>query len=866
MQDAPPITFFFQKGWAGFTTVVSRAAQNTAFRRMYAVCAVAVLLASVLFWAVLGARLQQHNADQLSDPYLFKNWATFKAASFPGAHTFLIKWPIFWLIGIFGISPKSLLVATVAVVLLTVATLAYVLYRIDRRPLVFGTVCLGLALVLLLVPAQPYAGGLLPVNMAMLTTRNLEYAVYLVALVLFARAKRLRDLNFIIATIALALLVASDKLFLSLSAGGAVLGLLAYALLGNWSITAFMARWLAGSIVAAAGAMAILFGISALHITHLVNSAAASPYGVVHSAQSLVLGAVYAIAGLFTNLGANPAYDKTVLRQLPNGLVTGLWGYSGLAYVFAACLLIFALVAVWRVLRPTFSSAPRGVVLPAASLLSLSLIASSLAAFGVFVATTHYYAVDARYLTICFFALAVVASVRLRRQQWRWPEDLILVSCALLPAIALAAVTASHISQQQTAALHGITERNDSIVAALKHHKVDVLVGDYWRVLPVKLASHDSLNVMPMADCTQPASVLTSNLWQPNLAKHSFAYLLSLDRSLTNYPTCTLAQITAKYGGPNASQVIAGTPASPTETLLFYDQGSRMPAQPPRQTVQSVLPIDLKALPGTGCDQPTIMNVVAHEDDDLLFMSPDLLHDIDAGRCVRTVFLTAGDSGYGKFYWLSRQLGSEAAYGNILNRAAWDQQTVKLAADEYATIATPSHDHRVSLIFLNLPDGNLHGEGFANYAHQSLERLYSGSIGSLESVDGQSHYTSQQLVSALADLMNVYQPAAIHTQADVPSANYPDHSDHIATGQYAQAAAAEYDQKHFGGGVAIPVARYIGYPVHGYDVNVSADDLARKEAAFLAYGQYDGGVCHSIAQCESGTTYSFYLPRQYQEP
>src|ERR1700694_2302046 len=41
----------------------------------------------------------------------------------------------------------------------------------------------------------------------------------------------------------------------------------------------------------------------------------------------------------------------------------------------------------------------------------------------------------------------------------------------------------------------------------------------------------------------------------------------------------------------------------------------------------------------------TTLNIVAHEDDDLLFLSPDLLHAIQAGRAVRTVFVTAGDSG-----------------------------------------------------------------------------------------------------------------------------------------------------------------------------------------------------------------------------
>ena len=57
------------------------------------------------------------------------------------------------------------------------------------------------------------------------------------------------------------------------------------------------------------------------------------------------------------------------------------------------------------------------------------------------------------------------------------------------------------------------------------------------------------------------------------------------------------------------------------------------------------------------CAQRTLV-VVAHEDDDLLFMNPDVQHDLAAGVCVTTVFLTAGDDGQSSDYWLGRELAS----------------------------------------------------------------------------------------------------------------------------------------------------------------------------------------------------------------
>jgi hypothetical protein len=85
----------------------------------------------------------------------------------------------------------------------------------------------------------------------------------------------------------------------------------------------------------------------------------------------------------------------------------------------------------------------------------------------------------------------------------------------------------------------------------------------------------------------------------------------------------------------------------------------------------------------------------------------------------------------------------------------------------------------------------------------------------------------------------------------------------VAAGQFADLAAAQYDQRRFGDALAIPVTKYIGYPIQDYQPNLSDDDLQQKAAAFFAYGQHDGGVCLSIAACKSAT-YGIYLQRQYR--
>jgi hypothetical protein len=695
MQDSSPLAELSAKLWHRLLHALSRATRWRPFRRWYAISAVLVLGGTAVFWSVLGARLQTHNADQLSDPYLFTSWHTFHEGLFPAAHTMLLKWPLFWLLAWAGVTPLSITLATVGLVLLTLAMLVYILYRIDRRPLVFGTVCLGLALALLLVPAQPYAGGILPVNMAMLTTRNLEYAVYLVALGLFATAVRLRSLRFVFGVILLAVLFASDKLFLSLSLGGALLALLCYALFSNWSLTAFAARWLVASIVGALGATAILAVIAATHLTHLVGGS--TPYGLTHGTQGVVLGVAYAVSGFLTNAGANPVYDNTVLGHLPQDLWRAAWNLNSVAYVVAAGLLVYALVLAWQLLRPTLRPETRRVRPPRATLLALALVWSTAAAAAVFVASDHYYPVDARYLAISLFAVVITASVRLRTLRWRWAEDLLVIACALLVTIALASLTALHVHRGQWATTANINQRNDVVAAVLHRHKVDLLVGDYWRVLPIRLASHNKLHVLPLGTCTQPISTLTSRAWQPDLTKQRFAYLVTLDGSLTNFPRCSLEQITAQYGRPNATQIIAGTVAKPAEALLFYDSGSQPTpiVTAPAPSISPLLPVAPDQLTKTDCAAPTILNVVAHEDDDLLFLSPDLQHQIHAGNCIRTIYLTAGDAGFDRLYWLGRQLGAESAYSNMLGKEeVWDQQTLAGHSNGYLPASRNSHTGR----------------------------------------------------------------------------------------------------------------------------------------------------------------------------
>lgn len=827
---------------------------------VYSTFAVVILLISCVFWAYFSAKLQSTNSDQLVNSYLFENAKTFHNAYIPSAHSYLLKWPLFFLVRLLGLSALALIWVTVLVCVITVGGLAYLLYRIDKRPKLFGTLCLCLASVLLLVPPEPYAGGILPVNMGMLATRNIEYLIYIVALVILIRAARLKSLYFCLGIFVLTVLGASDKLFLTISLGGAALAWVGYLVTRRWVLCRLAARWFIASVLASLLSGGVLWLINSSELTNIIGSLGSSPYAVVQTLRSLGLGVVFGALGILTNFGSNPAFDTAVLRYLPTIAKTRLLHLAAISYATNAGVFLVGLLISLKFYFSSFNRPAAGAPkTDSAEKLAVMLLFSSIAAVGAFVATDHYYVVDARYLSILLFAVFITAAVYLRKRQIKSNKWSVYFGALLVVSIIIGAHSFYSTYLMQNQALAGINQRNELIAQAIAAHPVDTLVGDYWRTIPIK-AIRRTIRVTPLEDCINNRTVLSSREWEVDLRAHSFAYLLSFDKSLTNYPSCKLEQILAVYGRPNSSVVVAGKPEKPTELLLFYDQGIHKLTS--KGSTQTVLPLTLDQIPLGNCTH-TILNVVAHQDDDLLFLSPDLLHSIQARDCVRTIYVTAGDSGQDKLYWLARERGSEAAYSKLIDsKVPWVERTIKIADNQFITLANPKGNPTVSLIFMRLADGNQVGQGFAVSHSESIERLDAGKINVVHSVDSQSSYTHTQLIDAITTLMRIYKPTETRTQAPF-NANrlFPDHSDHIAVGKLVAKAYKQYDESD-----ATPLKYYIGYPIKKMPPNVSVVDLELKTASFTAYSQFDPATCHSKTECEEASNYGAYLKRQYLVP
>ena len=829
---------------------------------------VLILISTTVYWTVLGFIIQRNNADQLVNPYLFDSVDVAKNALYPPAHTFLLKWPLFALIRLFHYSQPAYLAITLLVVLITVAGFVYLIYRIEKRPLYFASICLALSSVLLMIPANPYAGGLLPVNMAMIATRNLEYLLFILGLVLLMKANKIKNKYFVYSFLVFGLLFASDRLYLIISASGSIIALAVFSIFRYWRLVTLVSFWLLSTFVAALLSILILYLINSFGLANISGSSAGGPYGLVKTGKDLLLGIFYAFSSLLTNMGANPVFDGTTIKSIPE--IFNNRALSAITFPTIVNLAIFGagLGALWiGFIKPLFKNKRSNASISPAFKLVYLMTSSMVAAIIIFVLTDHYYAVDSRYLALIFFTLFLAITSVLSRQKLA-PHKLLLADILITLSIIIGLFASFSVFKSQNTAYDDVSERNIIISKVLKSKPVDTLVGDYWRVIPIKNVAKQKFNVSPYASCTQPRNSLTSKAWYPDLNKHSFAYLLTFDKSLSDFPNCSLNEITKAFGRPNSSIIIAGTLDNPKELLLYFDHGAHKNTvkHTPSQQASTIFPINPDELTGAVCNVPTVMNVVAHQDDDLLFINPDISNDIDNGNCVRTVFVTAGDAGYANYYWLGRQRGSEAAYSKMIGskQDIWIEKTVKFADKQFVTVAQPKGNQKVALIFIHLPDGNLNGEGFTANKQQSLSKLLENKEQYIGTVDGQSNYNKQDIVELLYRIMQIYQPTELRTQSIVRGNEYPDHGDHNAVGVFASEAFNKFQDQRFEGKVKLPLTYYIGYPIHALPNNLTTEQISKKADIFLTYAKYDGSVCRNFDKCLQHTNYGIYIDRQYK--
>ncbi|MFI6097010.1 PIG-L family deacetylase [Lentzea sp. NPDC051213] len=264
-----------------------------------------------------------------------------------------------------------------------------------------------------------------------------------------------------------------------------------------------------------------------------------------------------------------------------------------------------------------------------------------------------------------------------------------------------------------------------------------------------------------------------------------------------------------------------------------------------RSGVAFAAPAGARSLPTGG----SFVTIVAHSDDDLLFVNPDIQPSILSGQPARTIVLTSDEDDGSKIppltpEELSARLreGQRSAYASLAGQPnEWHRET-KEVATMVIEVATLVGAPNVQLIYLNLPDGGSPANPTAlanlwndpNFACPAI--LPTGGP-----VEDAQWYNQADVHNVLVGLLDEYQPTVIRIQDPQPLLALPgeptEHTDHIHAAKFATKAVKTYEGTNGRGFVLL--TRYRCYNIGAAPKNVPDALLGPKAAAYSAYAELD---------------------------
>lgn len=232
----------------------------------------------------------------------------------------------------------------------------------------------------------------------------------------------------------------------------------------------------------------------------------------------------------------------------------------------------------------------------------------------------------------------------------------------------------------------------------------------------------------------------------------------------------------------------------------------------------------------------TDLTIIAHQDDDLLFMQPDLSEAVQRGTGLTTVYVTAGNGTRGVDLAEARNTGAMAAYSAIAGEDDWSCGWLRLGTIElqHCRLARA----KVSLIFLGYPDGGKEGA-----RPSSLLHLWEGKAHAVPTVaQRSSSYDQTELIRVVTDIIDATAPTTLRT-LEIASTHGHDHSDHMMVGALAVLATARSTR-------APELISYRGYDVASEPANT---DPALFDRELEVLGHYEA-CARGCAPCGQACT------------
>jgi GlcNAc-PI de-N-acetylase len=263
------------------------------------------------------------------------------------------------------------------------------------------------------------------------------------------------------------------------------------------------------------------------------------------------------------------------------------------------------------------------------------------------------------------------------------------------------------------------------------------------------------------------------------------------------------------------------------------------------------------------------LEIVAHQDDDFLFMNPDVQNQIAEGLQTVTVYMTAGEStGNAVDYCQTtpcpgrlardRQLGIRAAYAQMDGlppdvsggyESYWSAALWRPDGVHWVERYTLIPDSRINLIFMNLhdePDPPIYSLTSLLYNPTFVAPMVVPDGSALASIPSdQLTYNYAGVVAVLKAILVKYQPAIVRTLDPEPfqiivGGKYVvsfDNADHTAAAQFMNQVLTGYHGPN--GTKRWSLTNYKGYSISDYRPNLGAADVASKTATALTYQPHD---------------------------
>ena len=318
--------------------------------------------------------------------------------------------------------------------------------------------------------------------------------------------------------------------------------------------------------------------------------------------------------------------------------------------------------------------------------------------------------------------------------------------------------------------------------------------------------------------------------------------------------------VTAVLVGGTFAGLLSVTAAPKAPAAAPVPSPSRTPAKEPAAE-----------RPATAPRKASVVQIVAHPDDDLFFMNPDISQSIRSGDPLTSVYLTSGESDGVNArprdaattapdkaaYAEARQNGIRAAYAEMVTgsrTSPWDRVAIPTAGGAYAEMDTLRAKPQVKLVWLQLREaGSISGD-----RPESLNGLWHGRISALASqraagtpVAADFTYTADQVVATVAGILERFRPTFVRMQDPTPgtyeeTGHLRDHQDHLYGARFAQAALARYTDVP--GHPHVGVQNYLGYPTSVLPRTLDAGTADAKLKTLKTYAWLDG-----VDDCGTGS-------------